>query len=84
MKVHKEKKARAIVPNTDYDVPHWSTEQAYKNGYAKGYADAMEQWSRRTDNEELKFVRQFIHEHGLEFALMSAWNKREMVGADNG
>ena len=28
------------------------------------------------ENEELQFTRQFIHEHGLEFALASAWNRR--------
>lgn len=27
-------------------------------------------------NEELKFTREFIHEHGLEFALAEAWNRR--------
>ena len=26
--------------------------------------------------EELKFTREFIHEHGLDFALASAWNRR--------
>ena len=25
--------------------------------------------------EELEFTRMFIHEHGLEFALASAWDK---------
>ena len=28
------------------------------------------------ENEELQFTRQFIHEHGLDFALASAWNRR--------
>lgn len=26
---------------------------------------------------ELEFTRKFIHEHGLEFALMSAWDKHK-------
>ena len=26
-------------------------------------------------SEELEFTRKFIHEHGLEFALASAWDK---------
>lgn len=37
---------------------------------------AVEAWNRRAENEELKFTREFIHEHGLEFALASAWNRR--------
>lgn len=37
---------------------------------------AIEAWNRRAESEELKFTRQFIHEHGLEFALVSAWNRR--------
>ena len=27
-------------------------------------------------NEELQFTRHFIHEHGLEFALAAAWERR--------
>ena len=27
-------------------------------------------------NEELKFTREFIREHGLEFALAEAWRRR--------
>lgn len=27
-------------------------------------------------SKELEFTRKFIHEHGLEFALASAWNKQ--------
>lgn len=38
--------------------------------------EAIEAWNRRTENEELKFTREFIHEHGLEYALASAWNRR--------
>lgn len=41
---------------------------------------AIEAWNRRTENEELKFTREFIHEHGLEFALASAWNRRVSDG----
>ena len=34
------------------------------------------EWNKRAENEELEFTRKFIHEHGLEFALASAWNRR--------
>lgn len=37
--------------------------------------DSTEAWNNRTESEELKFTRQFIHEHGLEFALASAWKR---------
>ena len=30
--------------------------------------------------EEARFTRQFIHEHGLEFALASAWERRKKDG----
>lgn len=43
------------------------------------YKEAVEKWNERFENEELKFTRQFIHEHGLEFELASAWKRR----ADN-
>ena len=32
------------------------------------------------ENEELQFTRRFIHEHGLEFALASAWERRKKDG----
>ena len=32
------------------------------------------------ENEELQFTRQFIHEHGLEFTLASAWQRRKEDG----
>lgn len=38
--------------------------------------ESIEAWNRRVESEELKFTRQFIHEHGLEFALASAWKRR--------
>ena len=37
---------------------------------------AIEAWNKRAESEELKFTRKFIHEHGLDFALASAWNRR--------
>lgn len=37
---------------------------------------AAADWNERAENEELKFTREFIHEHGLEFALASAWRGR--------
>ena len=36
---------------------------------------ATDTWNRRSESKELKFTRQFIHEHGLEFALAEAWNR---------
>jgi len=37
--------------------------------------NAIEAWNSRAENEELKFTREFIHEHGLEFALADAWRR---------
>ena len=42
--------------------------------------DAIEAWNKRADSEELKFTRKFIHEHGLEFALASAWGRSKKDG----
>ncbi len=42
--------------------------------------EAIEVWNRRAESEELKFTRKFIHEHGLDFALASAWNRRAEDG----
>ena len=41
---------------------------------------AVEIWNKRAENEELEFTRKFIHGHGLEFALASAWNRRAEDG----
>ena len=41
---------------------------------------AIEAWNTRVESEELAFTRQFIHEHGLDFALASAWNRRAEDG----
>lgn len=49
---------------------HTAMEESYKNGYAKGCDD-----TRRELEAELAFTRKFIHDHGLEFALASAWEK---------
>ena len=49
---------------------HIATEESYKNGYRKGCED-----TRRKLEAELAFTRKFIHDHGLEFALASAWEK---------
>ena len=42
--------------------------------------EAIEAWNNRAENEELIFTRQFLHEHGLEFALASAWERRKKDG----
>lgn len=47
---------------------------------ADGKSEAIEAWNRRAESEELKFTRQFIHEHGLDFALASAWSRRAEDG----
>ena len=39
-----------------------------------------ELWNGRSESEELRFTRGFIREHGLEFALASAWNGRASNG----
>ncbi len=41
---------------------------------------AIEAWTNRVENEELEFTRSFIHEHGLDFALASAWKGRKKDG----
>ena len=33
-------------------------------------------------NKELLFTRQFIHDHGLEFALLTAWNNEKEKNND--
>jgi hypothetical protein len=48
--------ARKLIENAPaVDEPHWATETAYKNGYAKGYADSTERWSKLT-NAEMKWI----------------------------
>lgn len=47
-----------------------------RSGRHKSAEFAQKAWNKRAENEELKFVRGFIHDHGLEFALLSAWNRR--------
>ena len=50
---------------------------AYSRKARVAINDSFEEvWNNRAESEELKFTRQFIHEHGLEFALASAWNRR--------
>ena len=49
------------------------SEMSYKNGYEKGCEDTDKKYEAL--KEELQFTRQFIHNHGLEFALASEWEK---------
>lgn len=51
-----------------------------KHPNGEEYTEAIEAWNRRAESEELKFTRQFIHEHGLDFALASAWSRRAEDG----
>lgn len=59
------------------DVPHWATEAAYNNGYAKGVKEFAERlkeeltgWETDPTDEEIKWVIDNL--------------VKEMVGADNG
>lgn len=70
----------AILPNGKH--PHfvrcdncWATSNS-----CCSTEEAIEAWNRRAESEELKFTRQFIHEHGLDFALASAWEKEKKDG----
>lgn len=46
-----------VVDAPTVDAPHWATEQAYKNGYKKGYADALA-YARR----ELNVIHECVTE----------------------
>ena len=45
-------------------------------GEAKVWRAVLTIGETREENEELQFTRQFIHEQGLDFALLAAWNRR--------
>ena len=50
--------ARKLIADApSVDAPHWATEQAYKNGYKKGYADALA-YARR----ELNVIHECVTE----------------------
>ena len=60
---------------------HDATEQAYKNGYAKGYADAVHKFAERLKE---KFTLRWC---GSKYEIIHGWIDNiveEMVGADNG
>lgn len=51
------------------------------NVYGSTKKEAVDRWNNRAEEgleivQELEFTRQFIHEHGLDFALASAWKGR--------
>jgi transcription elongation factor Elf1 len=53
----------------------------FKSKWANNpYQEAIEAWGERAENEELRFTRQFIVDHGLQYELLNAWEAR----ADNG
>lgn len=56
---------------------HNATEQAYKNGYQKGYEDALNVAASLYESrmKELDFTRKFIRKHELHFALASEWSR---------
>jgi Lar family restriction alleviation protein len=39
--------------------------------------DAINAWNKRAADEELEFMRQYIHDQGLEWDLLSKWNERK-------
>ena len=43
--------------------------------------EATEAWNRRTEDEELRFTRNFIVDHGLLYELLNAFEERKK--ADN-
>lgn len=49
-------------------------------GYVTVYGYEQEKWNRRAESKEMRFTREFIHEHGLDFALASAWKGRTEDG----
>ena len=80
----KTRKVKVQVPNTDHDVPHWATEQAYKNGYAKGVKEfALQLQANITINNTHDGYLDLAIDYGC---LMEDINDlvKEMVGADNG
>lgn len=63
----------------------YSERQVYRlHGYAllhlKGVDVTTEERSTSAESAELQFARDFIHSHGLEFALASAWQRRKDSG----
>lgn len=48
----------------------------FKEERARVRKKLAEAWNRRAESNELQFTRKFIHEQGLDFALMEAWNRR--------
>ena len=49
------------------------------SGWYRTEEEAIELWNRRSENEELLFTRQFILEHGLQYELLNAWNRRANI-----
>ena len=39
--------------------------------------EAIDGWNNRYTDEELEFTRQYIHDQGLEWDLLSKWNERK-------
>ena len=39
--------------------------------------EAIDGWNKRATDEELEFTRQYIHDQGLEWDLLSKWNERK-------
>lgn len=40
-------------------------------------SEAIEAWNRRATDEELEFTRNYIHDQGLEWDLLSKWEARK-------
>jgi hypothetical protein len=75
----------------EYKTGHWVLSHNCKHGlhelgvcinvYGSTKEETVDRWNTRAEEaltvtQELEFTRQFIHEHGLEFALASAWKRR--------
>ena len=54
-------------------------EESYKQGYTKGCEDTKKDLEAL--KKELEFTRRFIHDHGMEFALASEWEKAGKSGS---
>lgn len=51
----------------------------YVNQHCAIEDEATEAWNRRTEDEELRFTREFIVDHGLLYELLNAFEERKKV-----
>lgn len=62
---------------TTEDLVNWLREHAKGSDFT--HRNVMRMAANRLEqlHSEVMFTRKFIHEHGLEFALASAWERRK-------